>query len=92
MPNLVVPVTRDEKYERSVRVWKSHCAAIDQGDAAAEWIRSYLGEAANGFRLVRMKDGFKREVNAKYAPGYQTGCFLNFLISYIISLFKSVIC
>jgi uncharacterized protein YcbX len=49
---------------RLVTVWRDSCAAIDQGDAAAEWASSFLGTRC---RLVRMADDFVRQVDRDYA-------------------------
>lgn len=49
---------------QTVFVWRSTCQAIDQGDAAAEWLSSYLGSRV---RLVRIADEFKRAVNPDFA-------------------------
>eukprot|EP00741_Cyanophora_paradoxa_P004425 tig00000802_g4295.t1 len=62
----------------SVRVWKDLCEAVDQGDAAARWIQSFL--KVPGLRLVRMAEGHVRPVDKERKhlaapPGaiYQTG-------------------
>ncbi len=49
---------------RLVTVWRDSCAAIDQGDAVAEWASSFLGTRC---RLVRMADDFTRLVDRDYA-------------------------
>ncbi|ETV70878.1 hypothetical protein, variant 1 [Aphanomyces astaci] len=67
---LVVPVlTRG--VQRSVRVWKDRLDAIDQGDAAAAWLAKFLGNPT--FRLVRLKDAFKRPCDPEFAPDHITG-------------------
>src|SRR5215207_2172992 len=54
-----------------VSVWDDRCAAIDEGDAAAEWFTTFLGMAC---RLVRMPDDEVRHVDPTYAgPGDQVG-------------------
>ncbi|RHZ35108.1 hypothetical protein DYB31_002182 [Aphanomyces astaci] len=66
---LVVPVlTRG--VQRSVRVWKDRLDAIDQGDAAAAWLAKFLGNTT--FRLVRLKDTFKRPCDPEFAPDHIT--------------------
>ncbi|RQM24988.1 hypothetical protein B5M09_001788 [Aphanomyces astaci] len=66
---LVVPVlTRG--VQRSVRVWKDRLDAIDQGDAAAAWLAKFLGNPT--FRLVRLKDAFKRPCDPEFAPDHIT--------------------
>jgi uncharacterized protein YcbX len=47
-----------------VEVWRSSVEAVDQGEAAAEWLTKFLGKPV---RLVRLADGFVRRVNPKYA-------------------------
>ncbi|KAF0734372.1 hypothetical protein AaE_009154, partial [Aphanomyces astaci] len=70
---LVVPVlTRG--VQRSVRVWKDRLDAIDQGDAAAAWLAKFLGNPT--FRLVRLKDTFKRPCDPEFAPDHITGTIL----------------
>ena len=49
---------------RSVVVWRSVCAAVDQGDAAAEWFSAAVGAPV---RLVRMADEERRAVNPDFA-------------------------
>ncbi|KAG9400445.1 hypothetical protein AC1031_010666 [Aphanomyces cochlioides] len=56
--------------ERTVRCFKDHVQAIDQGDAAATWIAAFLDEPA--FRLVRFKDSYHRECDPNVAPGHET--------------------
>ncbi len=60
---LGLPIT-DVGQRRSVVVWRSTCQAVDQGDAAAEWLSNFLGSSV---RLVRIADEFKREVNPDFA-------------------------
>lgn len=62
--SLTTPIRRDGP-RRDVVVWRSTCAAFDQGDAAAAWFSAHLGRAA---RLVRVADDFHRELDAHYAP------------------------
>ncbi|KAH9158016.1 hypothetical protein AeRB84_000151 [Aphanomyces euteiches] len=59
MAPLVVPVVKSGGVERTVRCFKDIVQAIDQGDAAATWIATFLDEPA--FRLVRFKDSYHRE-------------------------------
>lgn len=44
---------------KRVTVWHDECYAIDEGDAAAEWLSTFLKTKA---RLVKMKDDFDRPV------------------------------
>lgn len=48
-----------------VVVWKSTCAAIDQGDEVAGWFSHYLGRSV---RLVRVADDFHRTLDPRYTP------------------------
>jgi uncharacterized protein YcbX len=48
----------------AVRVWNDHCAGLDQGDAAAEWLSS---AAADVLRLVRRAPLADRLANAQFA-------------------------
>ncbi|KAE9047010.1 hypothetical protein PR001_g1218 [Phytophthora rubi] len=73
MPELEVPVVNTgEGKLRVVSVWKDKVEAVDQGDAAAEWLDTFMGEEKRGFRLVRVRDGFTRHTKPKYAPGHST--------------------
>jgi uncharacterized protein YcbX len=47
-----------------VTVWKDPCRALDQGDAAGEWLSEALGESA---RLVRVTPSMGRMANPAYA-------------------------
>ncbi len=47
-----------------VQVWRSQCAAVDQGDEAATWLSDFLGERV---RLMRMADEHVRHVSSDYA-------------------------
>ena len=49
---------------RPVRVWKDLCEGLDQGDAAALWVSTVLGEAV---RLVRVPHAPRRLANPEYA-------------------------
>ena len=54
-----------------VSVWADRCAAVDEGDEAAEWFTAFLGTAC---RLVRMPDDEVRRVDGTYAgPDDQVG-------------------
>jgi uncharacterized protein YcbX len=46
-----------------VMVWKDRCRALDQGDAAGEWLSEALGESA---RLVRVTPSMGRMANPAY--------------------------
>ncbi|GMF12843.1 unnamed protein product [Phytophthora lilii] len=73
MPDLELPVMPTGKGKlRLVSIWKDKVEAVDQGDAAAEWLDTFLGEEKRGFRLVRVRDGYTRHTKPKYAPGHST--------------------
>ncbi|GMF18965.1 unnamed protein product [Phytophthora fragariaefolia] len=73
MADLEVPVLQTgEGKLRVVSIWKDKVEAVDQGDAAAEWLDMFMGEEKRGFRLVRARDGFTRHTKPKYAPGHAT--------------------
>lgn len=76
MPDLEVPIIRESRgKEMPVVVWKSNIIAIDQGDAAAEWITTFMADKLGNrkLRFVHFKETFTRPVHEKYAPGSQTG-------------------
>jgi uncharacterized protein len=57
--------------QRIVEVWGDQCQAIDQGEAAAQFLSQFLEKPC---RLVRMTATWVRTVDQKYAPpGSQTG-------------------
>lgn len=64
--------TRTATERRPVRIWRDTVEALDQGEAAAQWLSEYLGEAA---RLVKFDEAVVRKVSAEYArrPTDQTG-------------------
>ncbi|KAG7397340.1 hypothetical protein PHYBOEH_000852 [Phytophthora boehmeriae] len=73
MPDLKVPVMKaPEGQVRVVSVWKDKVEGVDQGDAAAKWLDTFLKEENKSFRLVRVRDGFTRHTKPKYAPGHAT--------------------
>uniref|UniRef100_M4BHA9 Molybdenum cofactor sulfurase middle domain-containing protein n=2 Tax=Hyaloperonospora arabidopsidis (strain Emoy2) TaxID=559515 RepID=M4BHA9_HYAAE len=74
MSDIEVPVARAGDGElRAVTIWDDTVEAVDQGDAAAMWLDSFLGEGLNcSFRLVRAKEGFTRHTKPKYAPRHST--------------------
>ncbi len=51
----------------AVEIWGDRCAAVDAGDAAAEWLSTVLGVAA---RLVQMTDACERGIDPDFSePG-----------------------
>jgi uncharacterized protein YcbX len=48
----------------SVKVWNDRCAGLDQGDEAAEWISTAVGDV---LRLVRQAPLLDRRANAEFA-------------------------
>jgi hypothetical protein len=65
---LVVPVV-EEGPEITVQVWGQMCQAVDQGNAAAEYLESSLGRPC---RLVRMPPGFRRQLGLEYRVSGRT--------------------
>lgn len=58
--------------ERPVEIWRDHCQAADQGEAAAQWFTQALGQPA---RLVRIGGTYSRPVaeapgQVSFADGY----------------------
>jgi uncharacterized protein YcbX len=53
--------TPESLYE--VGIWGDTCWAVDEGDAAATWFSTYLGQPV---RLVRTPDNLVRPVSEKY--------------------------
>lgn len=64
MPEIHVPLARDGGEIWRVQVWKDTCNAWDEGDEVANWLSDYLDVDA---RLVRMADGYLRQVDKTYA-------------------------
>ena len=64
--------TTPQATRRSVVVWRDTLDALDQGDAAANWLSSF---AATQLRLVRFDPGSRRFCNREYAgdTGAHTG-------------------
>lgn len=66
-PELSVPVPSVLAPRRPSTVWSDTVAALDAGDAAAEWLSATLGQSC---RLVYMDAAAQRPVDPKYAqPG-----------------------
>lgn len=64
---LRVPLERTERSRRMVTVWKDACEALDEGDAAAQWLSSFAGVSC---RLVRIAPEFRRLIKERFArPG-----------------------
>ncbi len=53
--------------EREVKVWKDRCAALDQGEAPAEWMSAVLGEPV---RVVRVAEQPLRRADPAYAGAH----------------------
>lgn len=67
MPSLRLPYPSRNAADRTVRVWRDQCSAVDCGDGAAEWFSALLGSE---FRLVFMPETTHRPVDPAYAgPG-----------------------
>lgn len=65
MPEMCVPLERDEGEVWRVQIFKDTCAAWDEGEDVAEWLSDFLKVDA---RLARMADDFVRAVDTSYAP------------------------
>jgi uncharacterized protein len=63
LPTLRVPLAPAGD-EVPATIWGHDCVALDQGDAAAEWVSRALGDPV---RLVRVGPSMARVANAKYA-------------------------
>lgn len=61
---LEVPLTGDRAASRAVRLWAGTCLAVDQGDAAADWLGEWLGRPC---RLVWQPVEARRRVDQRYA-------------------------
>jgi len=62
-PELALPFDLDGP-AREVLVWRDHCRALDQGEAAADWFTRFLGRPA---RLVRFARDERRLSDLKWA-------------------------
>ncbi|MBL8045285.1 MAG: MOSC domain-containing protein [Anaerolineales bacterium] len=64
--------THSATQRRPVQIWRDTVEALDQGEAAAQWLSDYLGETV---RLVKFDEAVVRNVSAQYArrPTDQTG-------------------
>jgi uncharacterized protein len=64
LPDLSVPLHAAAGTPVRVRVWDDECAAIDLGDAPAQWLSGFLEQP---LRLVRVSATPERVANPKYA-------------------------
>lgn len=65
-----VQIIREGQIRESI-VWRDTTDGIDQGDEAAEWLSEFLKKDS---RLVRMAEGYVRQVDLRYAnEGDQVG-------------------
>lgn len=64
LPDLRVPLSADSGIRVRVRVFEHECAALDQGDGAAQWLSRFLGE---DLRVVRVIAKPERLANPQYA-------------------------
>lgn len=67
LPEIRVPLERDNGATKRVVVWRDTCDAVDEGDEAAGWFSELIGYPA---RLVRMADGYVRRVDPRYSPEF----------------------
>ncbi|CAM9229005.1 unnamed protein product, partial [Phaeothamnion confervicola] len=70
MNDISVPVLRaKDKGAKILEVWSSTCDGVDQGDAVAAWLTSFLGGGSGdgeAYRLVRMDEAFRRPVDPDF--------------------------
>lgn len=64
LPEMRVPLSANSGKTVAVRVWADECEGLDQGDAAAQWLSHFLGEA---MRMVRVIAKPERLANPQYA-------------------------
>jgi uncharacterized protein len=64
LPPLTVPLRAGDQRPVAVRVWDDDCAGLDQGDEAARWLSTFLGQE---LRMVRVIPQPQRLANPKYA-------------------------
>jgi hypothetical protein len=62
MPAIEIP-TRTSGTSRDVVIWRDTCRGVDQGEPAAVWLTSFLGEA---LRLVAFDSAHERVSNAQW--------------------------
>lgn len=66
-----IPLTLPPIHQRIVEIWGEQCQAIDQGEAASQFLSQFLEKPC---RLVRMAATWVRTVDQNFAPpGAQTG-------------------
>lgn len=74
MPDLEVSLQPPTAAARKVRVWKSDCLALDEGDDAMTWLNDVLGpQGVSGLRLVRFDPQYRREVEHDYLGEGEAG-------------------
>jgi len=74
MDDLVIPLEPQNSSQPSlidVKVWKDQCKAIDEGEAASQWLTKAIG-TPKALRLVRMADGHKRPQSKPHLLGEKT--------------------
>jgi hypothetical protein len=69
-PPLTITLHTSSAQRVEVVVWRDHCQAYDEGDAASQWLTQILGQWQGGdLRLVRFADDFTRPVDPNYMNG-----------------------
>lgn len=63
-----VPLALRTMPRRRVRVWRHDCEALNEGEAAAEWLSAFLGQPA---RLVRFDPAHRRLSNTEWTGGLE---------------------
>lgn len=70
LPPFTVALHTTPAQRIEVVVWRDHCQAYDEGDAASQWLTHILGKWQGGdLRLVRFADDFTRPVDPNYMNG-----------------------
>lgn len=62
LPTFHVPFAQ-QGARRRVRIWEDQCAALDEGDGAADWLSGWLGTES---RLVRFDPGQRRLSSSRW--------------------------
>ena len=70
LPPLTIALQPKPAERIEVVVWRDHCPADNEGDAASQWLTQVLGQWQGGdLRLVRFADDFTRPVDPNYMNG-----------------------
>ena len=64
---LVVELARSDQPRRTVTIFRDRCEALDEGEMAATWLSTVLGQ--QGLRLVRFPEDRRRDVEPDWLQG-----------------------